>query len=82
MDIPLEIRTGNLHLPMNSPVRFHLFIDGSVIEGFVNGEYAFTSRFFPKNAENVQVQLYSKKGKTEAEVKVWTLNSAKMKTNF
>jgi beta-fructofuranosidase len=82
MGIPLEIRTGNLHLPMNSPVRFHLFIDGSVIEGFVNDEYAFTSRFFPKNAENVQVQLYSKKGKTEAEVKVWTLNGAKMKTNF
>ena len=26
--------------------------------------------YFPKNAENVQVQLYSKKGKTEAEVKV------------
>lgn len=48
MGIPLEIRTGNLHLPMNSPVRFHLFIDGSVIEGFVNDEYAFTSRFFPK----------------------------------
>ena len=42
MGIPLEIRTGNLHLPMNSPVRFHLFIDGSVIEGFVNDEYAFT----------------------------------------
>ena len=82
MGIPLEIRTGNLHLPMNSPVRFHLFIDGSVIEGFVNDEYAFTSRFFPKNAENVQVQLHSKKGKTEAEVKVWTLNGAKMKTNF
>ena len=82
MGIPLTTRMGDLHLPKNAPVRIHLFVDGSVIEGFINDEYAFTTRFFPKMAEKMQVLMYAKGGKTEAEATIWTLKNAKMITNF
>lgn len=45
--IPLKIRKDHYRLDTAKPVEIRLFIDGSVVEGFINNEDAFTTRIFP-----------------------------------
>jgi beta-fructofuranosidase len=70
-------------LPANKPVRLHLFIDGSVVEVFINERDAFTTRIFPSKADSNQIGLFSEGGTLRLEkADVWTLRPADMKTNF
>ena len=57
--IPLKIRKDAYNLDLTKPVKIHLFVDGSVVEGFINGEDAFTTRIFPLNEKSAQVGLFS-----------------------
>ena len=80
--IPLRVRKDSYKLDTAKPVKIHLFIDGSVVEGFINGEDAFTTRIFPLSEKSAQVGLFSDGISTEAEADVWKLDSAKVKMNF
>lgn len=80
--IPLRIRKDRYKLNTSAPVEIRLFIDGSVIEGFINNEDAFTTRIFPLKENSTQVELFSDGNTTEAEAEVWTLRDAKVKMNF
>ena len=42
--IPLKLRRDRYRLDTTKPVEIRLFIDGSVVEGFINDEDAFTTR--------------------------------------
>ncbi|EJX10649.1 Glycoside hydrolase, family 32 [gut metagenome] len=80
--IPLNIRQESYPLDTQKPVEIRLFIDGSVVEGFINNEDAFTTRIFPSQAESAWLELYSDGKTTEVEVELWKLNDAKVKANF
>ncbi|GKU84378.1 sucrose-6-phosphate hydrolase [Niallia sp. NCCP-28] len=56
---------------LKEKVRFHLFMDTSSIEVFVNdGEIVFTSRLFPKK-ESLGVQFFAKEGMANFEAVQW-----------
>lgn len=81
--IPLQIRTGNYSLGDNQKVNIHLFIDGSVVEGFINNKDAFTTRLFPKSKDSNQVEIFTEGGETQLlKAEVWDLNGSNNKTDF
>ena len=80
--IPLKIRKDYYVLEKGKPVELRLFIDGSVIEGFINNEDAFTTRIFPLKENSTQIELFSDGKNTKAEAEVWKLRDAKVKMNF
>ena len=80
--IPLRIRKDSYDLNTSEPVNIRLYVDGSVVEGFINGEDAFTTRIFPLNEDSSQVELFANGKNSEVAVDYWTLNSAKVKMNF
>ncbi len=80
--IPLDIRKDYYPLEVSKPIEFHLFIDGSVVEGFINNQDAFTTRIFPLKENSTQLELFSDGKTTEAAAEIWTLRDAKVKMNF
>lgn len=80
--IPLTVRKDRYCLAASAPVEIRLFIDGSVVEGFINNEDAFTTRIFPLKEGSTQVELFSDGNTTEAEADVWMLNAAKVQMNY
>lgn len=81
-DIPLNIRTGKYKPDLSKPIDFHLFIDGSVVEVFMNNEDAFTTRIFPLKPNSNNLEVFTKGGDIEVKANTWKLNSAEMKTDF
>jgi len=80
--IPLKIRKDHYWLDTTRPVEIRLFIDGSVVEGFINDEDAFTTRIFPLNENSTLLELFSDGNTTEVGAEVWKLKDAKVKMNF
>lgn len=80
--IPLKIRKDYYWLDTTRPVEIRLFIDGSVVEGFINDEDAFTTRIFPLNENSTLLELFSDGNTTEVGAEVWKLKDAKVKMNF
>lgn len=80
--IPLKIRKDHYWLDTTRPVEIRLFIDGSVVEGFINDEDAFTTRIFPLNENSTLLELFSDGNTTEVAAEVWKLKDAKVKMNF
>lgn len=80
--IPLRIRKDSYQLNLSKPVEIHIFIDGSVIEGFINDEDAFTTRIFPQSEKSTQIELFSSGNSTQAMAEVWDMKAADMKTDF
>lgn len=80
--IPLRVRKDTYHLDTSMPVTLHLFVDGSVVEGFINGEDAFTTRIFPLETNSSQVELFADGNQTEVEVNLWKLAHTLVGMNF
>ncbi len=81
--IPKRIETGVYKLNRNEDVKIHLFIDGSVVEGFINDKDGFTTRIFPEFKNSDQVELFANRGSIILkELKVWELKSSNNQTDF
>ncbi|NJO24983.1 MAG: glycoside hydrolase family 32 protein [Bacteroidia bacterium] len=82
-NIPLRTRDGDYILNTNDKLTIRLFIDGSVVEVFINDQAAFTTRIFPLYGESNQVELFTEGGTVVAEkITVWEMRSAGNKTEF
>ena len=80
--IHINNREGNYGF-RDKNIRIRLLIDGSVVEGFINDEDAFTTRMFPKDKNSNRVELFCEKGSLQlAEAKVWRLQDAIVKQVF
>jgi beta-fructofuranosidase len=64
------------------PVSLRLFIDSSVVEGFINDEDAFTTRVFPTLPESQQIEIFADDPSVVVSGTVWTLDDAIVTTNF
>ncbi len=80
--IPLQVRKDKYPLDSGKPEEFHVFIDGSVVEVFINGREAFTTRIFPLHENSNQVEVFSTGGDIKVQGEWWKLNRADMKTDF
>ncbi|MCB9296750.1 MAG: GH32 C-terminal domain-containing protein [Lewinellaceae bacterium] len=78
-----RIETGKLPLAEGEPFKFHLFIDGSVIEGFINDRWAFTTRIFPRFRNSNEIEIFTDSGALIVEdMKVWKLRSSNNLVDF
>lgn len=80
--IPLTIKKDSLSLDLGKPVKLHLFVDGSVVELFINNEHALTTRIFPLSKQSDVAEVFSEGGNIKIKGTVWKLNPAKMETDF
>ncbi|MEJ8840918.1 GH32 C-terminal domain-containing protein [Lacibacter sp. H375] len=82
-NIPNEGRSGTYNLSRNQKVKIRLFIDGSVVECFINNEDAFTTRIFPLKSISNEVHLYCEGGEVKlSNATVWKLRSSNNQTEF
>ncbi|NDP27326.1 MAG: DUF4975 domain-containing protein [Flavobacterium sp.] len=78
-----RIEIGELNLKRNETIKLQLFIDGSVVEGFINDKEAFTTRIFPKFYNSDEIEIFSEDGSIKIEsLKLWNLKSSNSKTDF
>ena len=63
-------------------ILLHVFIDGSVLEGFINDEDAFTNRIYPSKKNSTLVEIFSDGTDTEVSADMWKIADAKVKMNY
>ena len=63
-------------------LHLRLFIDGSMVEGFINDGDAFSTRIFPLYENSTEMKLFADGSTACASAVVYKLNSAKVKMNF
>jgi beta-fructofuranosidase len=80
--IPLNIRKEKYELDISKEVRFHIYIDGSVAEFFINSEAAYTTRVFPLKENSDQVKIFTENGSASVSIRSWALKTANMETDF
>lgn len=80
--IPLRIRRDTFPLDSGKPENFHIFIDGSVVEVFINNKEAFTTRIFPYHFDSNNIEIFTDGGEIGVEGEYWKLNGAKIKMDF
>lgn len=60
--------------PGQSTVKLHVFLDGSILDVFVNDHYAFSTRVYPTDDNAVGVEAFSTGTTTFTSLKAWNLN--------
>ncbi len=65
-------------LPANpaAPMDWHIYLDGSVVEVFINDTYAFASRIYPTSAGSNGIDLFATGAVATANVKVYDINTS------
>lgn len=75
-----DVKSGKLPEPKNGKIKMHVFVDGSVVEVFVNDGYAFTTRMFPEKKVSNNVEFFSEGGKATLEsLDVWKMDIKQVK---
>jgi beta-fructofuranosidase len=77
-----RVKRDKYTLDPTKSVSLRLFIDSSVVEGFINDEDAFTTRIFPTLPESQQIEVYADDPSALVSGTIWTLNDAIVTTNF
>lgn len=72
--VPKGTQAGLFPLPAGEPFTMRVFIDGSVVEVFINDKYAFATRIFPTKGDKIDLHVRSGDA-TATNVKVWTMKS-------
>lgn len=62
-------------LPAGSEVKLNLFVDGSILDLFVNDRWATSVRVFPRDADADRVAAFSDGVTQVKELKAWTLSA-------
>lgn len=80
--IPLLVRKDAFALDKDKPVTFHVFVDGSVVEIFINNKYAFTTRIFPSKQSSNQAEVFSEGDSIDLRAESWTLRPSRIDMDF
>lgn len=80
--IPLRIKKGALVLDTSKPIGFHIFVDGSVVEIFINDQHALTTRIFPSKEQSNHAEIFSEGGNIQVKAEIWAIRPAVMNTDF
>ncbi len=58
------------------PLDLHIFLDGSVLEVFINEEKALSTRIYPENAESVELDLFTQGGTANIQsLDIWAMKN-------
>jgi sucrose-6-phosphate hydrolase SacC (GH32 family) len=67
---------GRVEFDSNEPLTFHIFLDHSVVEAFVNGRTSFTSRIYPTRDDSRGFNVFAEGGDVRLQsLDVWSLRS-------
>ncbi|MDB5019327.1 MAG: hypothetical protein JWQ28_454 [Pedobacter sp.] len=80
--IPLQIKRDACVLDTTKPVKFNVFVDGSVVEVFINDRYAFTTRIFPSKRESNHAEIFAMGDSIQVKAETWTIKPAVTATDF
>ena len=70
---PRDIQT-EAFLLSNQPIDWHVYIDGSVVEVFINNKWAFATRIFPVSMNSNIIELFAEGGNAMArDVQIWNM---------
>jgi sucrose-6-phosphate hydrolase SacC (GH32 family) len=73
---PSSFLTANLPQTSGQPLNFHIFLDGSVLEVFINDERALSTRIYPEKPESTGLELYVTGGTaTFTNVDIWNMKN-------
>jgi len=70
-----DIRTGDYSIEQGDVVDVRVFVDGSVLEVFVDNKVHFTGRFFPTLASATGVDMFVKGGTATANVTAYKISN-------
>lgn len=74
---PKNIQSEFFYLAPGQPVEWDIFIDGSVIDVFINNKWAFATRAFPANGNSNIVDLFANGGTALlTSGTIWQINPA------
>jgi beta-fructofuranosidase len=57
-------------------LKLHVFLDGSIVDIFVNDRWAFSVRLFPTDANAVEVEAFAN-ASTAAKINAWVLDASR-----
>ena len=80
--IPLGVKRDHYEINPNEPLTLHLFIDGSVIELFINDQDALTTRIFPSKEGSKELSFFVKGDPLTIKGKTWEINPTLIKQDF
>jgi beta-fructofuranosidase len=62
--------------PAGQPLALHVFLDGSVLEVFINNEKALSTRIYPEDVESVGIDWFAKGGTANIQsMQVWQMKN-------
>ena len=70
-----DVRTGSYTITPGETINVRIFIDGSVLEVFVDNKAHFTGRFYPTLSNATGVDVFASGGTATANVKMYTINN-------
>lgn len=71
---PRDIQTEPFPVVANQPIDWHVYIDGSVVEVFVNNKWAFATRIFPVSQNSNIIDLFAEGGDALAkDIQLWNM---------
>lgn len=70
-----DIRKGNYNINPNTTINLRIYVDGSVLEVFIDDKAHFTGRFFPTQNNANNVDLFVKGGKATATINIYELTN-------
>ena len=70
-----DVRRGDFNINQGETIDLRVFVDGSVLEVFINGESHFTGRFFPVSDDANGVDLFAEGGSASAEVTIYEIQN-------
>lgn len=70
-----QLKRAPFTLSPDTPLELHVFVDHSVVEVFVNGTAAFSTRVYPIDPASIEVDLFASGGDALARsVDIWNLS--------
>ena len=75
-EVNRDVRFGKYPISLGTGFEIEVYIDGSVVEVFVNNEAAFATRIFPTDSMSNHVDLFAENGTATANyVDIWEMRS-------
>ncbi len=68
-----DVRKGNYNISSNGTFNVRIYVDGSVLEVFVDGKSHFTGRFFPTLSDAKGVDMFSEGGNATASATIYQI---------
>jgi sucrose-6-phosphate hydrolase SacC (GH32 family) len=80
-NVPKDIKREFLSLPEGQDINWHIYIDGSIVDVFINNRWAFATRIFPTSKNCNGIDLFANGGTAQvSSLQVFQLSGSSVVT--